>query len=161
MARKKKKANKQGELRQRAIQVRIYPTEDQAVLINKTFGCCRFIWNNMLGDEGKFYLETDEHFVPTPAKYKAEFSFLKEVDSLALANVQLALNRSFAQFFRTVSILDIRIFGPRKKARSLILRIVNITKPGKRFNWSIRVSGFPKWVSSKQRSIGNRCLGGS
>jgi len=31
----------------------------------------------------------------TPAKYKEEFSFLKEVDSLALANVQLQLEKAF------------------------------------------------------------------
>lgn len=54
----------------------------------------------MLGDEQTFYAATDEHFVPTPAKYKAQAPFLKEVDSLALANVQMDLNQSFSLFFK-------------------------------------------------------------
>lgn len=83
----------------RAIKYRAYPTEEQKVLFAKTFGCVRFVWNQMLNDEGRFYTETGTHFVPTPAKYKKEFPFLKEVDSLALANAQLILNKAFSAFF--------------------------------------------------------------
>lgn len=83
----------------RAIKYRAYPTEEQVVLINKTFGCVRFIWNQMLGDHNRFYEETDLHFIPTPAKYKKSHAFLKEVDSLALANAQIDLNGAFAKFF--------------------------------------------------------------
>ena len=38
----------------------------------------------MLSDQQRFYLETDAHFIPTPAKYKNEAPFLKEVDNQAL-----------------------------------------------------------------------------
>lgn len=41
---------------------------------------------------------------PTPAKYKAAFPFLKEVDSLALANAQMNLNKAYANFFRDKSV---------------------------------------------------------
>lgn len=75
----------------RAIKYRTYPTEEQAVLLAKTFGCVRFVWNRMLTDAQTFLNEAGVFFVPTPAKYKKEFPFLKEVDSLALANTQLDL----------------------------------------------------------------------
>lgn len=84
---------------QRAIKYAIDPTDEQKVFFAKTFGCCRFIWNQMLGDEQAFYAATDKHFVPTPAKYKNQFPFLKEVDSLALCNEQIALNKAFTGFF--------------------------------------------------------------
>ena len=38
----------------RAIQYRAYPTEAQAVLLAKTFGCVRFVWNRMLMDAQQF-----------------------------------------------------------------------------------------------------------
>ena len=75
----------------RAIKYRAYPTSEQQVLFAKTFGCVRFIWNHMLIDAQQFLDEAGTFFVPTPAKYKKEFPFLKEVDSLALANTQLDL----------------------------------------------------------------------
>lgn len=117
MARKSKKIKEGQEYCQRAIKVRIYPTEEQAVLLAKTFGYCRFIWNNMLADEQRFYNETDKHFIPTPAKYKSEFPFLKEVDSLALANVQLDLKRAFAQFFKDSKHFRYPNFKSKKKSK--------------------------------------------
>ncbi len=41
---------------------------------------------------------------PTPAKYKKEFPFLKEIDSLALANAQLNLDKAYKNFFRDKSV---------------------------------------------------------
>ncbi|KNF09804.1 putative transposase [Gottschalkia purinilytica] len=41
---------------------------------------------------------------PTPAQYKKEYKFLKEVDSLALANVQLNLDKAYKNFFRDKSV---------------------------------------------------------
>lgn len=38
----------------RAIKYRAYPTEGQAVLLAKTFGCVRFVWNRMLTDAQTF-----------------------------------------------------------------------------------------------------------
>jgi transposase len=75
----------------RAIKYRAYPTDEQASLIIRTCGCVRFVWNQMLSDARRFQEETDVFFIPTPAKYKTSYPFLKEVDSLALANTQLNL----------------------------------------------------------------------
>ena len=47
----------------------------------KTFGCVRFIYNKMLGDRLDYYKETGKKLNNTPAQYKEEFPWLKEVDS--------------------------------------------------------------------------------
>ena len=82
------------------IRVRLYPTQAQAELFEKTFHCCRYIWNRMLSDQERFYLETDVHFIPTPAKYKKEAPFLTEVDNQALTQEYNHLARAFRQFFK-------------------------------------------------------------
>ena len=79
---------------------RAYPTADQQILIGKTFGCCRFLWNQMLADRIAEYKKSGTSLHNTPAPYKKTFSFLKEVDSIALANVQLNLNTAYNNFFR-------------------------------------------------------------
>ena len=88
----------------RAIEYPIYPTAEQASLIQRTFGCVRYIWNQMLADHNEFKAATDIDFTPTPAKYKKDAPFLKEVDSLALANTQLALNKAFSKFYNEKNI---------------------------------------------------------
>ena len=65
----------------------------------KTFGCVRFIYNRMLADKIKYYKETKKDLQITPAQYKMEFEWLKEVDSLALANAQLNLQLAYKNFF--------------------------------------------------------------
>ena len=75
----------------KAFKFRIYPNEKQKILIAKTFGCVRFVYNRMLADRIEHYKETGKSLNNTPARYKKEFAWLKEVDSLALANAQLKL----------------------------------------------------------------------
>ena len=65
----------------------------------KTFGCCRKVWNLMLADKIAGYRETGKFPSVTPAMYKDEYPYLKEVDSLALANVQLHLQSAFRNRF--------------------------------------------------------------
>ena len=79
---------------------RIYPNQSQITLINKTFGCCRFIYNKMLEDKIAYYQETKQVLKNTPAQYKQEFEWLKEVDSLALANEQMHLQTAYNNFFK-------------------------------------------------------------
>ena len=83
-----------------AYRYRIYPNEAQEILLQKTFGCTRFIWNHMLADIKECYETEHKTIYPTPAQYKENYEFLKEVDSLALANVQLQLKKSFQRFFK-------------------------------------------------------------
>jgi putative transposase len=83
----------------RAIKYRVYPTLEQCILFAKTFGCCRKVYNLMLEDKINGYNETGKFPVVTPAKYKKQYPFLKEVDSLALCNKQLDLQRAFKNHF--------------------------------------------------------------
>lgn len=88
-------------VRQKSYKFRLYPNEEQKQLFAKTFGCSRAIWNMMLADKIKHYEETKETLYNTPAQYKKEFPWLREVDSLALANVQLNLQTAYKNFFRS------------------------------------------------------------
>ena len=53
----------------------------------------------MLEDKIRYYAETEQKLNNTPAQYKTKFEWLKEVDSLALANAQLNLNKAYKNFF--------------------------------------------------------------
>lgn len=83
----------------KAIKYRVYPSDKQAVMFAKTFGCCRKVWNLMLSDKIAYYRSTGKILLTTPAQYKKDYTFLKEVDSLALANVQMNLQSSYKAFF--------------------------------------------------------------
>lgn len=87
--------------KQKVYKFRLYPNLEQRVLFEKTFGCSRFIWNQLLADRIAHYEETGTSLKNTPAQYKKEFPWLKEVDSLALANVQLNLNKAYKAFFQS------------------------------------------------------------
>lgn len=88
----------------KAYKFRLYPTKDQEIFLTKTFGCVRFVYNKMLADRIRIYDTKSEEKIPTPATYKAEYEFLKEVDSLALANAQINLDKAYKNFFRDKSI---------------------------------------------------------
>lgn len=85
----------------KAYKFRIYPNTEQRKMFSKTFGCVRFIYNRMLSDKIKYYEETKQKLNNTPAQYKTEFEWLKEVDSLALANAQMNLQAAYNNFFRS------------------------------------------------------------
>jgi putative transposase len=103
----------------KAYKFRLYPNAEQKILINKTFGCVRFVYNKMLAERKEVYEEFKDnkeelrlHKSPTPAKYKTEFEWLKEVDSLALANAQMNLQVAYNNFFR-----DIKTGFPKFKSK--------------------------------------------
>ena len=83
----------------KAIKYRIYPTTEQMIMFAKTFGCCRKVYNLMLEDKIESYKATGSFGKQTPAMYKEKYPFLKEVDSLALANVQLNLQAAMKNCF--------------------------------------------------------------
>ena len=79
---------------------RLYPNKEQQEYFAKCFGCVRFIYNRMLSDKIEYYKETKQKLNNTPAQYKKEFPWLKEVDSLALANAQMNLQAAYNNFFK-------------------------------------------------------------
>ena len=99
------------------IKVPLYPTPEQEALFQKTFGCCRYIWNRMLADHEEFYYATDKHFIPTPAKYKKEVPFLREVDNQALIQEHNKLSQAFRNFFRNPAAFGYPRFKRKKDGR--------------------------------------------
>lgn len=83
---------------------RLYPNKEQQTFFQKCFGCCRFLWNNMLADKIAYYEEYKENLDTQPPAYKSEYPFLKEVDSLALTSEYRDLNTAFKNFFRGSSV---------------------------------------------------------
>ena len=88
----------------KAYKFRLYPSESQKTYFANCFGCSRFVYNRMLSDKIEHYKETKQMLKNTPAQYKKEFPFLKDVDSLALANAQHNLERAYKNFFRDKSV---------------------------------------------------------
>lgn len=114
----------------KAYKFRLYPTEEQAFLMRKTFGCVRFVYNKMLAERKETYEkykddkeQLKKQKFPTPAKYKAEFEWLKEVDSLALANAQLNLQTSYKNFFSGHN--ELPTFKNKKGRNSYTTNLVN------------------------------------
>lgn len=100
----------------KAYKFRIYPNEEQKILFAKTFGCVRFIYNQMLSDKIAHYKETGMKLNNTPAQYKKEFEWLKEVDSMALCNAQMNLQTAYNNFFRSPKV-GFPKFKSKKRAK--------------------------------------------
>ena len=79
----------------RAYKFRMYPTKGQEVLIHKTFGCTRFIYNYCLDLKRNNKYLTKFDLMKELPKLKKEYSFLKEVDSCSLQNAITDLMVSF------------------------------------------------------------------
>jgi len=91
----------------------------------KTFGCVRFIYNRMLSDKIKYYEQTKQKLNNTPAQYKKEFEWLKEVDSLALANAQMNLQTAYNNFFRSPKTGFPKFKSKHKNRKSYTTNCVN------------------------------------
>ena len=108
-----------------AYRFRIYPNREQEVLLAKTFGCCRFLYNQMLNDKIREYEATKKMLRNTPAMYKKAYPFLKEVDSLALANVQMHLEKAYKNFFRNPKIGFPKFKSKHRSRKSYTTNVVN------------------------------------
>lgn len=109
----------------KAYKFRIYPNAEQQIMFAKTFGCVRFIYNRMLADKIKYYEETKQKLNNTPAQYKKEFEWLKEVDSLALANAQMNLQTAYGNFFRSPKIGFPKFKSKKSNQKSYTTNCVN------------------------------------
>src|SRR5574343_363740 len=89
----------------KASKYRIYPNIAQIRQITDTFGCCRSIYNKMLEERKIVYdfLKDDKtalyaYKYKTEAEYKAEFDYMKKVDSVALQQSRINLQSSYKNF---------------------------------------------------------------
>ena len=101
----------------KCMKFRINPTMEQKILIWKTFGCCRFVWNHLL-DERTSYEKMNKGKLlnTTPAHLKKEHPFLSEVDSMALINTQLDLNQACKKLFPKGKAPKFRTKGKDKRS---------------------------------------------
>lgn len=88
----------------KAFKFRIYPTREQEILIAKTIGCSRFVFNRFLGEWNDTYKETGKGLTYNSCsaeltKLKKELVWLKEVDSIALQSSLKHLADSYTRFF--------------------------------------------------------------
>ncbi len=97
-----------------AVWVRLYPKAAQAVLLARTFGCKRFVWNMMLQERQAYY---KKYGVPigkhrkTEKEWKGLYPFLKEIDAIALQQARIDLDTAYKNFFEK------RAGFPRFKSR--------------------------------------------
>ena len=108
----------------RAYKYRIYPTEEQKVLLAKTFGCCRFVYNWALNlkieaykleKKSVAYKEVQDRMVN---ELKKENQWLTEVNSQALLNSIRNLDTAYKNFFRDTHAVGFPRFKSRKNRQS-------------------------------------------
>ena len=107
---------------QEGIRVRLYPTEEQEVLINKTIGCCRFVHNKTLENCKQSYEQT-QHFPSKKERsanlvhLKSEYEFLKDVDACALQKSVKDFDLALDNFFRNKNHFGFPQFKSKHKGK--------------------------------------------
>lgn len=89
----------------KAYKFRIYPTKEQEILITKTFGCSRFVFNHFLAKWNETYQETGKGLTYNSCssqltQLKKELTWLKEVDSIAIQSSLKNLADAYSRFFK-------------------------------------------------------------
>ena len=122
---------------------RAYPTKEQAELISKTLGCSRLIYNKGLAYRNESYKKGEKvgynqtSAILTAMKTEEKYSFLNEVDSIALQQSLRDLDRTFINFFEKRAKYPV---FKNKHHYQLSYRTVN-QKNKKHKNYSIRIEG--------------------
>lgn len=90
--------------------IRIYPNKEQKILIEKHFGCCRFIWNYMLNKQNETYKLTHNHLrlydtvkLITELKQNDDYRWLYDVSNSSLQEICSDLDKAFQRFFKQIS----------------------------------------------------------
>lgn len=89
----------------KAFKTRIYPTQEQAVLIDKTLGCCRYVYNNGLNEKINNYKNDKLNIsvydlIKKLPEQKKKNEWLKEVEAQALQQSLLDLQNAYNKFFK-------------------------------------------------------------
>ena len=85
---------------------RLYPSKSQINLIEKTFGCCRFVYNHYLAEKKEVYQKTGKSLTRFQQdkdlkNLKIQYPWLTEVDSHSLQCELKFLDESFKNFFKS------------------------------------------------------------
>ena len=90
----------------KAYKFRIYPNNEQQIQINKTFGCCRFVYNNVLSYRREMYEKENKSLNKLECNnycnqvLKSEYTWLREVDKFALTNSIYDMDNAYKKFFK-------------------------------------------------------------
>ena len=160
------------ETQHRALKLRIYPSNEQKVLIEKTFGCVRQIYNNRLYERNQFYenvikpaqpekhkaLWKTAHF-SSEKEMKVKFPYLAEVSSQALCSATMFAEQAYKNFFASMkgSRVGAKVGKPKfksKKSHDFSYRECVISE--KALNWNERKIKVPKLGLVKFRHSGNK-----
>ena len=96
----------------KSLKIRLYPTEDQKILLNKTFGCCRLLYNERLSEHKEWYNQNKDLPKDQRSKFKGKlpkqlreerYEFLSEVIAEPLINSQRNCEQAFSNFFKSNS----------------------------------------------------------
>ena len=89
----------------RGYEFRLYPNSEQKRLINQTFGCCRFVFNNLLAQRINYYKENKKSLSNNYSCLLNDYDFLKDVPSQALSQITQDLNIAYKNFFRNPGVI--------------------------------------------------------
>ena len=90
----------------KAYKYRIYPNKEQRIQIAKTFGCCRFVYNQTLAYRKDIYEQEKKSLSKTDCnnycnrELKTQYEWLKEADKFALTNAIYNMDSAYQKFFR-------------------------------------------------------------
>ena len=106
----------------RAYKYRIYPNKEQSILINKTIGCSRFVYNHYLNKRIELYKEENKTMnyyacANDLTSLKKEYEWLQEVDSISLQQTLKDLDHAYQNFFRRVKKGEKEVGFPRFKSK--------------------------------------------
>ncbi len=113
----------------RTYRFRLYPDESQKQLIEKTLGCCRQVYNELLSlckkerEKDHNYKINKYDLIKLLPKYKEMYPYLKEVDSIALQQSVIHLYDAYRNFFRHNS--DFPVFKKKKNDYGYITMNIN------------------------------------
>lgn len=83
----------------KGLEIRLYPSKEQRVLIDRTLGCSRFVYNHVLALKKELWEDYKLSFNPNLKSFKEEWKFLTKVPSQALANSYMDCMAAFNNFF--------------------------------------------------------------
>jgi putative transposase len=106
----------------RAYKYRIYPNKQQLEIINKTIGCCRFVFNYYLNNKIELYKTNKESMNYNACandlkNLKIQYEWLKEVDSISLQQSLKDLEIAYQNFFKRVKNKDKQLGFPKFKSK--------------------------------------------
>ena len=153
----------------KSLKVRLYPTEDQEILFNKTFGCCRFVYNRHKEERDTFYNEnirdknlTKEEvqelyktFKPkTQKEFCDEFEWLREIPAITVTDSIRRCEAAYNNFFKSHSgkRKGRKVGSPKFKSRKDKNQSFSVYMLSKNcLDWEHRLITIPKFKQVKFR----------